>query len=146
MRAYRLIGAALCSLALAGTSAFAAKQLVIYKPGANQTFVNPYFMFPLGDGPILVRTRPPVAVKAPTLQVLWQIQRLNPNAPPTWASVFVQPNMIDPLSGYDVTNVLGPGKYRVRVRLEPVQPGWTWSNWTYFQWGLDAGPLPKVKP
>lgn len=145
MRIRRLIAAVLCSLALTATPALAAKQLLVKKPGANQTFVNPYLVFPFGDGPILVQARPQVGVKAPTLQVLWQIQRLNPKAPPTYASVFVQPSMIDPILGYDVTNVLGPGKYRVRVRLDPDQPGWTWSNWTYFQWGLDSVPPGKVE-
>jgi hypothetical protein len=122
----------------AAVPAAAANKLHVLKPTQGQVFYN--------GSQILVQARPGPGIKLPVLSVKWEITCTSCGNPPTSASVFTQPDLTNPQPGYDVTNVLGPGKYCARVELYPEQPGWDWSDQSCFTWVNGSGPirLPKV--
>lgn len=109
-------------LALAGaTSAQAGYKLTVTKPIAGHVY-HP------GEA-ILVEAKPPQGVTPQFWKVKWEITCTSCGNPPTYASVFIQDNLLSPPGGYDVTNVLGFNySYCARVIMYPDQPGWDWSD------------------
>lgn len=111
-------------LALASaTSAQAGYKLTVTKPIAGHVY-HP------GEA-ILVEAKPPQGVTPQSWKVKWEITCTSCGNPPTYASVFVQDNLLSPPGGYDVTNVLGfdtKYSYCARVIMYPDQPGWDWSD------------------